>query len=119
MDASAWKYQQVNALKEESAEKFGPVEVSWLSIKLGLSSFLGNNSQIQNEYRAAIIDLLPQAANPGDVISGLVAKYGADKNYNLRRLYERILRSAGVPKGTFLLKKFDFRTKTESLEPIP
>lgn len=114
-----WKMSQVEAFAANPDAKYGPVEIAWLSIKAGISDILGESREVHDQYCAAIRKEVPGAFERGTEVARLIRRYGVEKPYNLRRLYEVMLRAAGVPKRGLLLKKSDFKERSDSLEPIP
>jgi len=117
--ADDWKRRQIHSLASDKAEKFGSLDKTWLSIKIGISGFLGKSTEIQDEYRSALSRVMPDAISAGDEIAQLILRLGVEKQYNLKRLYQVMLRTAGLPKRALLLKQFDFKTHTERREAIP
>ncbi len=118
-EAEGWKARQIEDLRDPSGKQFGPVDRSWLAIKVGVGEFLGRSVEMKAAYREAIRQVVPAAIEQGDEIAGLIRRYGVAKPYNLRRLYEKMLRTAGVPKRSLLLKELSFSSKNETLTPFP
>lgn len=119
VDYDNWKLRQIEAFTKTPNAKYGSVEVSWLSVKLGVAEFLGESKEIHAQYCAAIVQEVPDALPRGHEISKIIRRFGVIKQYNLKRLYELMLRASGVPKRALLLKQFNFMEKTDTLEPIP
>lgn len=117
--ADGWKQRQIEALRGGFQNTPGPVDFAWLAVKIGTSGFLGCSNAVQQEYRSTIHAVAPHVLVMGDEIAGFITRYGLAKAYNLRRLYQQVLYTAGVPKHALLLKELNFRTHTESLEPVP
>lgn len=114
-----WKAHQIESLRDPHGKQFGPVDRSWLAIKVGLGEFLGRSVEMKAAYREAIRQVAPAAIDEGDEIAGLIRRYGVAKPYNLRRLYEQMLRTAEVPRRALLLKELNFSSKNETLTPFP
>jgi hypothetical protein len=115
----AWKMSQIESFEATPDANYGSVEVAWLSIKAGISHILGESREVHDRYSAAIRKEVPDAFERGIEVAKLIRRYGVEKQYNLKRLYELMLRTAGVPKRALLLKKFDFKNRSETLETIP
>jgi hypothetical protein len=110
-----WIARQVR----EMPTAIGEVDATWLAVKIGLAPFISRSEPIRISQRLAVERINSSLVQRGDEITALVNRYGVEKPYNLRRLYERLLRAAGVPKGALLLKELDFKRMRESREPIP
>lgn len=119
VQAEQWKQRQIEQLAKAQKDKFGPVDISWLAIHVGVSVFLGKSTMVQRAYIDAISALSPESIERGKEVSALIRRLGIAKPYNLERLYRMMLRSTGVPKGALLLKKLNFRSKSETRDPIP
>jgi len=117
--ADRWKRRQIEALATGFEAPPGPVDFSWLAIKIGVSPFLGRSEDVQLKHRDAIDRLAPQVIGLGDEITALIKRFGVAKPYNVTRLYQQMLRAANIPKGALLLKVLDFRNRSETLDTVP
>lgn len=114
-----WKTRQIESIRDSTGKQFGPVDRSWFAIKVGVGEFLGRSATTNYAYREAIRKVVPEAIDQGDEVAGLIRRYGVSKPYNLRRLYEQMLRAAQVPQRALLLKELNFATRNETLTPFP
>lgn len=120
--ADSWKIRQIERFRKSPPIKWGSVDHAAACIKIGVGENIGEDSDIQKEYIDTFVKIDKDVATPGlkigEMLSIWIPKawhYNQTKRqYDYRRLYQKILDRTGVPKQSPLfLKKLCFKTKTE------
>lgn len=120
--ADNWKISQINKYTNTPPNKWGPVDHAWACIKIGVGENIGKDKDIQKRYIDSFAKIDKKTENAGLEIGKILATWipkascldSSKKAYDYRRLYQRILTTANVPKKSPLfLKKLNFANKKE------
>jgi hypothetical protein len=120
--ADDWKIAQINKFTNVFTNKWGEVDHAWSCIKIGIGENIGKNRNIQKEYINCFAKIDPQTEKAGLKIGEILGiwipkAHNVDlfkREYDYRRLYQRILTTANVPRNSPLfLKKLNIDNKKE------